>query len=368
MTPLRPQDLDALDRRLLTLAQKEIPLVERPYRAFGESLGISSEAETLSRVERLKKGHILRQIGAIFDTRRLGYQSSLVAVRVPKERLDAAAAVVNEHPGVSHNYGRNHAYNLWYTIALPPGVSMERTIQRLHELCGGQVTRPMPTLRLFKIGVQLDVAGDSKLSDETDGAATWAWKTPPLAADLNERDVRAIRALQEDLPLDPAPFEGLGRQEGLSGEEILQGAHRFLRDGIMRRYSAVLHHRAAGFVVNGMAVWKVPPERIEELGPQMGGFRGVTHCYQRPTYEDWPYTVFTMIHARTGPECKGVVDAITAKTGLTEVEILYSTKEYKKVRVKYFTTELKKWEQKYGMTDHPEPVEGCIGHGSTGSP
>ncbi len=343
---LRPQDLDPLDRRMLTLAQKEFPLVARPYAAFGEELGIS-ETETLSRIGRLKEGHILRQISAIFDTRRLGYQSSLVAVRVSKDRLDSAAAIINEHPGVSHNYGRNHTYNLWYTIALPPGISMEATVSRLHELCGGEVTRLMPTLRLFKIGVQLDVAGTSNLSEETDGAAAWAWKTPPKAASLSERDVRAVRALQEDLPLDPNPFDELGAREGLSGQELLEQAQWSLQEELMRRYAAVLHHRSAGFVVNGMAVWKVPLERIEELGPMMGAFRGVTHCYQRPTYEDWPYTVFTMIHARTGPECKQVVEAISAKTGLTECEVLYSTKEYKKVRVKYFTKELEIWNQKF---------------------
>ncbi len=343
---LRPQDLDGVDRKLLTLVQKGFPLTARPYAAFGESLGISEE-ETLSRIDRLKRGHLLRQIGAIFDTRRLGYQSSLVAVRVPKERLDAAAEAINRHPGVSHNYGRNHAYNLWYTIALPSGVSMEATVDQLHELCGGQVTRLMPTLRLFKIGVQLDVAGTTNLSDETNGEATWAWKSPPKAAELTAKDIRAIRALQEDLLVDPAPFAGLGAPEGLSEPEVLEFAQRFLQEGIMRRYCGVLHHRSAGFVVNGMGVWKVPLERVEELGPAMGGFRGVTHCYQRPTYEDWPYTIFTMIHARTGPECRQVVEAIAAKTGIGEHEVLYSTKEYKKIRVKYFTRELEAWNQRY---------------------
>ncbi len=345
---LRPQDLDALDRRLLTLAQKEFPLAARPYEIFGEGLGISEE-EVLHRIERLKNGHILRQIGAIFDTRRLGYQSSLVAVQVPKERLDAAAAVINEHPGVSHNYGRNHPYNLWYTIALPPEVSLEQTVNRLRELCGEAVTRLMPTLRLFKIGVQLDVAGAGKPSDEIAGAAAWGWETPPQAAELTAGDIRAIRALQEDLPLTPDPFQSLGVPEGLSGSDLLESARRFLREGVMRRYSAVLHHRSAGFVVNGMAVWKVPLERIEELGPVMAGFRGVTHCYRRPTYKDWPYTVFTMIHARTGSECRQTVEAIAAKTGLREFEVLYSTKEFKKVRVKYFTREMDEWNQKYSV-------------------
>ncbi|MBI3317956.1 MAG: AsnC family transcriptional regulator [Candidatus Omnitrophica bacterium] len=343
---MKVSDLDPVDRKLLTLIQVDFPLEPRPYRAFGERLGLSEE-DALGRIRRLKDGHMIRQISAIFDTRRLGYQSSLVAARYPKERLEAGAGVVNEHPGVSHNYGRNHAFNLWYTIALPGGVSLEETVQRLHKLSGAEATRLLPTLKLFKIGVQLDVAGETKLSDETDGSAAWSWTTPPQAASLSEDQIRAIRALQEDLPTESEPFPLLGREEGLSGSELLEQAGAFLKAGIMRRYSAVLHHRSAGFVVNGMAVWKVPTERIEELGPVMGGFRGVTHCYQRPTYEDWPYTVFTMIHARTGPECKQVVDAIAAKTGLGDCAILYSTKEYKKVRVKYFTRELDAWAKKY---------------------
>ena len=342
--------MDDLDRKILTEIQKSFPRVSEPFRALGEQVGIPG-AEALERIKRLREEKILRQISAIFDTRRLGYQSSLVAVRFQKNRLEEGAAVISEHPGVSHNYGRNHAYNLWYTIALPPGVSLEKTVQQLHQLSGGEVTRLLPTLKLFKIGVQLDMAGDSKLSDETDVSAAWSWSTPPTAAVLSEADTRAIRALQEDLPLDPEPFSGLGVEEGLSGEELLTGAQRFVEAGVMRRFSAVLHHRSAGFVVNGMAVWRVPLERVDELGPIMGGFRGVTHCYQRPTYDDWPYTVFTMIHARTGPECKEVVEAISSKTKLTDYAILYSTKEYKKVRVKYFTKELDAWAQKYSDKD-----------------
>ena len=332
------------------MVQQDFPCVESPYALFGERLGLSEE-ETISRIRRLKEGHIIRQISAIFDTRRLGYQSSLVAVRLPKEGLEAGAAAINEHPGVSHNYGRNHDFNLWYTIALPPGVSLEKTVERLHELSGARATRLLPTLKLFKIGVQLDVEGKTNLSEETTGEASWSWKTPPKAAALSERDVQTIRALQEDLPLGSRPFAELGAEEGLGEEELLSATRQFHEAGIMRRYAGVLHHRAAGFVVNGMAVWKVPLTQLDELGPMMGGFRGVTHCYQRPTYEDWPYTVFTMIHARTGPECKQVVEAIAAKTGLTDYAILYSTKEYKKIRVKYFTKELGDWAKRSGFAD-----------------
>jgi len=341
---LAPQDLDETDKKLLTWIQNEFPLSERPYADFGKRLQLS-EDETLVRIGRLKDGHILRQVGSIFDTRRLGYQSSLIAARYPKEKLDEAAAIINKHPGVSHNYGRNHEYNLWYTIALPPEVSMEETIDRLHELSGAQTTRFLPTLKLFKIGVKLDVMGTTRLADSDTNKPVWAWDKPPEAVDLSQADINLIRALQEDLPLEAAPFETIGKRYGVDAQTVIEAGNRFLKEGVMRRYSAVIYHRSAGFVVNGMAVWKVPEDRIAEVGLMMGSFQGVTHCYQRPTYEDWPYTIFTMIHARSGPECKEVVQAISDKTGITDHTILYSLKEYKKMRVRYFTTELDGWNE-----------------------
>ena len=336
--------------------QAEVPLVPRPFAALAPRVGVSEE-DLLARVAHLKEDGVIRQIGAIFDTRRMGYQSSLVATRIPVERLAAGAAVINEHPGVSHNYGRNHAYNLWYTIALPPRVSLEQTVQRLHDLSGAERTRLMPTLRLFKIGVQLDVTGDSNPAEAMPAGAAWSWKTAPEAAVVTEQEIQAIRCLQEDLPVEPEPFATLAARWGLTADALFAHAASFRERTMIRRYAAVLHHRSAGFVVNGMGVWKVPLERLEELGPVMGGFRGVSHCYQRPTYEDWPYTVFTMVHGRTGPEVHAVMAAIAQATGLTEHEVLWSVKEYKKIRVKYFTPELDAWAESWGQVRQPVPAE-----------
>lgn len=345
-TATAPRALDAVDKKLLNLMQAEVPLVARPYAVLAAKVGVN-ETALLERVARLKTEGVIRQIGAIFDTRRMGYQSSLVATRIPADRLEQGAALINQHPGVSHNYGRNHAYNLWYTIALPPRVSMEQTVRRLHELSGAEQTRLMPTLRLFKIGVQLDVAGDSNPAEATTTGAAWSWKTAPEAAQVTDEEIQVIRCLQEDLPVEPEPFAALAAAWGLTADALFAHAASFQTRSMVRRYAAVLHHRSAGFVVNGMAVWNVPLERVEELGPVMGSFRGVSHCYQRPTYEDWPYTVFTMVHGRTGPEVHGVVDAIAQATGITEREILWSIKEYKKIRVKYFTPELDAWARTY---------------------
>ena len=114
--------------------------------------------------------------------------------------------------------------------------------------------------------------------------------------------------------------------------------------GLLRRVAAILYHRRAGFSANGMGVWKVPPERIDELGPRMASFRGISHCYQRPTYADWPYSVFTMAHGRSKEECDAVLDAIAADTGIDERATLYSSTEFKKIRLLYFTDEFREWE------------------------
>src|SRR5947208_2596428 len=117
-------DIDPVDSQLLNLLQTQIPLVERPFAVLGQQAGIS-EAEALERVKRLRNPApparpIIRQISAIFDSKSLGYETTLVAAKIAEDKLDAAAAIINKHPGVSHNYRRNHAFNLWYTLAVPP--------------------------------------------------------------------------------------------------------------------------------------------------------------------------------------------------------------------------------------------------------
>src|SRR5918911_4230551 len=151
--------MDERDRELLNLIQNSFPLMARPYERLSQQLG-ESEDDTLERVRRLRRDNIIRQISAIFDTKSLGYKSSLVAMRVPPGRIGQAAQIINEHPGVTHNYERNHEYNLWFTIAVPPTSDLEHVVRRLHELTAAERTRVMYTLRLFKIGVDLDMKGD----------------------------------------------------------------------------------------------------------------------------------------------------------------------------------------------------------------
>lgn len=332
------QDMDLTDRRILNILQSSFPLTEEPFQEIGRQVGIPEE-EVIERIQALKRRNVVRQISAIFDTRRLGYKSSLVAMRFPPERLDRAARIVNEHPGVSHNYAREGYFNLWFTIAVPPDESLDEAVAEMARRCRAEAYRVMPTIRFFKIGVNFDMLTGEGAADDyyapqgrQDGDGR-AWDEP---VPLTDFEVQAIRELQEDLPLISRPFEGMARRLGISQARLFEIAEDFRRRGIMRRYSAVLYHRRAGFKANAMVVWRVPEERAEEVGRIMARSKWVTHCYQRPTFPDWPYSHFTMIHAATRQKCEEIAREISQATGIDDYKLLYSTREYKKTRVKYF--------------------------------
>ncbi|MGD2177582.1 MAG: AsnC family transcriptional regulator [Anaerolineae bacterium] len=324
--------MDAIDRRLLDLLQESLPLAARPFAALGEVLALS-EDQVLSRTRRLKEEGIIRQIGPIFSSRRLGYQSTLAAFHVSPERLEKVAARVSAHPGVSHNYSRNHHYNLWFTLTLPPDQDLEREIARLAGESGVSDALNLPSLRLFKLGVHFSM---SQKQGRSRAEARARDQSGPVMLTDFERDV--VRALQGDLPLVVRPFEPAAGRLGVTEERLLEAARELDRRGVMRRFSAVLRHRRAGFTANGMACWVVSEARLVEAGETAAGFRAVSHCYQRPAYPPrWPYNLFTMVHGRTQDEVESTVERIHEEIGPVEHTILYSEREFKKQRVRYFT-------------------------------
>lgn len=334
------------DAALLGALQESIPFVRHPFAEIGERCGLSEE-QVLARIAALKEERVIRQISAIFDTRSLGYASSLVAARIAPDRLETAVGVINGHPGVSHNYLRNHDFNLWYTIAVPPdsGLGLEGTVAKLDELSGAESTRLLPTLKLFKIGVRFDVGGVSKPGDRSRPGYTE--KNRRAVGPLSDLEIEFVRRMQRDLELVPEPFAAVAAELGLSFDEAAAMHRRFLDDGRMRRFAAVLHHRKAGFRANAMGVWAGPaddPGALQRMGETMAGFQAVSHCYQRPSYPDWPYNLFTMVHGQSREACEETLAEIARETGIADRLALYSTEEFKKVRVRYFTGEELAWE------------------------
>jgi DNA-binding Lrp family transcriptional regulator len=339
--------LDETDKRLMNLLQSSFPLDPEPFAL------IASEAElelddVLARTRRLLEGRIVREITPIFDTRALGYESMLVAAKVDAEHPQRPAAAVNAHPGVSHNYLRTHDFNLWFTIAVPPDseLGMEGTLRALMEETGAASMRQLPTLTLFKINMNLEMEkGTEALAAAVEAAPPRELERQPY----DEDDVATIQAMQGPMAAVERPYDEAAAELGTSTEELLERLRDMVDRKLLRRVAAILYHRRAGFSANGMGVWKVPEAEIMETGRRMASFRGISHCYQRPTYEDWPYSVFTMAHGRSKQECDAILDSIAAECGMGPEDraTLYSSTEYKKIRLHYFTDDYSRWEAEH---------------------
>jgi len=337
--------LDETDRKLLNLMQGSFPIAQRPYRRVAELSGVE-EQQVMSRVSRLLSQRIIRQVTPIFDTRALGYSSMLVAAKVDPDNPHRAARVINAHPGVSHNYLRNHEFNLWFTIATEPDseLGLQGTLDVLAREAGAESVRQLPTLKLFKIRMDLEMEGD------TDALSSAAAPVEPIELEpqpYDDFDIAVIRALQGDMPVVLEPYAPAAAELGVPQERLLAHLEGMQERGVLRRVAAILYHRRAGFSANGMGVWKVPDERIFDIGCRMAAVRGISHCYQRPTYEDWPYSVFTMAHGRSKEECDAILDAIAEQTGVHERATLYSSTEFKKIRLTYFTDDFRNWESEH---------------------
>ncbi|HEY3324916.1 MAG TPA: Lrp/AsnC family transcriptional regulator [Planctomycetota bacterium] len=343
--------IDEKSRLLLNVLQDEIPLVDQPFAALGAKIGLS-EADVLARLKELKASGVVRQISAIFDTRSLGYHSSLVACKSPPGKTDEVAAIISAHPGVSHNYARRHEFDIWFTIAVPPASNLEAHTEKLRELSGALSMRLLPTLRLFKIGMKLDMtAGKAREMGIEDDAPSYneesrSGEKQPLDA----VDIACVEALQDDMELRTDFFAPAAQRVGITTAQLFERCRSFQRDGRLRRMAGIMRHRQAGFAANAMGVWNVPPERVDELGAFFARHPAVTHCYLRPRYPDWPYNVFTMVHSKDVSSCDQLLSDLSHQSGITQYGALYSYKEYKKVRLRYFTGEIEGWEKQNGLS------------------
>ena len=320
------------DKELLNEIQWTFPLVTRPFDTIAKKFDTTPEI-IKEKLNNLKEIGVLRQLSAIFDTRKLGYTSSLVAMEIEHDKLDYVASQINRHPGVSHNYERDHQFNLWFTLAVPPGADLNSELEKFNVLKGIKKVRMLPTLQLFKIGVKLDMVDDKK----HEVAPTEEKKEiKNIKFEPTEEDKDFIRELQKDMEIIDEPFVNAAKNLGITEDELFSKMKHYESMGVLRRFAAILRHRQVGFTANGMIVWKVPEDRITSVGETLGSFPQVSHCYERPTYDDWPYNVFSMIHCKTHDEAYEVAKIIQDQIDVNEYKILFSSREFKKTRVEYF--------------------------------
>lgn len=324
--------------KILYMIQKDFPIVKNPFALIGRNLGIS-ENEIISIIRDQKEKKIIRQISAIFDTKSLGYKSSLVAFKINESNIEKATSIINMHPGVSHNYERNHSFNIWFTIAISPSskIGLEDTVKKLAKLTDVQDYILLPTLKMFKIAVKLDTTGKEKKKEVIK-------KHEKVDIDLTALHYDLIKDLQYDISIVSEPFKEIIEKYNITYEKFFEIINDLKKSGMMRRFSAVLYHRKAGFNANAMVVWELKDKDPIKSGELAAAFTAVSHCYLRPKYSNWPYSLFTMIHGKTSEYTQSVIEEINKEINAKSYMPLYSLREFKKVRLEYFTNAEREWE------------------------
>ncbi len=324
---------------LLEELQKDLPAVSRPFREIGAHCGLDEE-EALASIRALLAEGLIREIAALLDGRRLGFRSSLVALRAG-ERAEELAGGINGHPGVSHNYLRDHAWNLWFTLAVP---APRKLADEVALLAGPAEALILPAVRTFKLRVHLpflkeavppDPDAGEAAAGEAEANGTSAVAAIPLAA-LSSFEIRLLELLENPLPLVPEPWREIAGALQASEAEVLAAVGGLKQKGVLRRIAAVLRHRRAGFRANAMVCFRLPERRLEEAGRKAARLPQVSHCYQRETRPQWPYSLYAMVHARTREDCDALVRELADGIGGEDHQVLYSIRELKKQRIKYF--------------------------------
>jgi DNA-binding Lrp family transcriptional regulator len=325
---------------LLSIIQKRFPLHPRPFAVIAEELG-SDEESIIKLISEEKKKHIIRQISPIFDTKRLGYNSSLVSFKVRREDIDEAVEIINSHPGVSHNYERDHPFNIWFTLAVAPDskLGLKNTVERLAEMTKATEFIMLPTLKLFKIAVKLNTTGKDAKKEKV-------VKPNKKQIELSDLHYKVIALSQYDIPIVAEPFKAVIDELGIDYHTFFSILNELKDAGVMRRFAGILNHRKAGFNANAMVVWDIDEAKGEEIGKKAAEFSAVSHCYLRPKYANWPYNLFTMVHGKTTEETNSIIKEMAHEIEHFSRRPLYSTREFKKVRIEYFSPAFEAWEVK----------------------
>ena len=326
---------------ILLRIQKNFPLNAKPFETIANELNIT-EDEVIKTVQEQKEKKIIRQTSAIFDTKSLGYKSSLVAFEIDEDKIDEAVEIINAHPGVSHNYERNHKFNIWFTMAVAPDtkLGLEKTIEILAKMANANAFIILPTLKLFKISVKLDTTGKESKKEKV-------VKKEKIDIEMTPLHMEVVRRLQDDIAIVSEPFKDIIEDLNIDYETFFTIVEELQKSGMMRRFASILNHRRAGFNANAMVVWDIDETNGEEIGKTAASFSAVSHCYLRPKYDNWQYNLFTMVHGKTEEETNGVIQSIANEIEYKSYMPLYSSREFKKVRIKYFSKEFNQWEDQF---------------------
>lgn len=313
MERIDPTDLALLDR-----FQRDFPLEPRPFARIAVKLGLN-ESEAIDRLAALQAAGRIARVGGTVRPNTAG-ASTLAALAVPEDRIDAVAAIVSAEPGVNHSYLREADWNLWFVATAPDTAALESMLARI-EVTSGLPLLDLRLVRPFNIDLGFPLAGRPVAMPG--GRAL-------EAAVLRADDRPLLDALSSGLDLTPRPFAALALRLGREEPAVIARIGVLLAAGILTRLGVIVRHRSLGFTANAMVVWDVAD--TSEAGPALASLPGVTLAYERrPVTGVWPYRLYCMIHARTRHEALDVLESAKALPALAVADhlVLFSTRCFK---------------------------------------
>ncbi|WP_415382359.1 Lrp/AsnC family transcriptional regulator [Halosimplex sp. TS25] len=312
-------DLDAVDRALLNAFQGGFPVVADPYEPAAAALRDHdvdvTAAELHERLAALDEEGVLTRFGALINAEAIGGTATLVAMHAPEERFDEVAEQVNAHAEVAHNYEREHPHlNMWFVVSVADEDRVDEVLAEIEEETG-QETYNLPKQREFHVGAKFPVEGPL---EDVDGGIDLSGLGPDVDPDdrggLTPRERDLVVEIQGGLPTTRTPYRDVAEALDEDVEWVLSTIRRFDAEGKVRRVGVIPNHYSLGYSENGMTVWDVPDDVVDEVGPEIAAFDFVTHCYRRPRHEGvWPYNFFAMTHGRSEEESEARVEQVREK-------------------------------------------------------
>ena len=322
--------LTDFQRQLCNRLQRGVPLCPRPFAEIAQALN-SSETEVIEQTKALKDSGIIRRVTAVINHRALGFSGTLVTAQVPDEQLPLVTEAINALSGVSHNYLRQHRFNMWFTLQAESPAELQATLLRLQTKFGVDF-HSLPVTKVFKLDVRFDAeSDDGVLLQDVERMPG----TEPVA--LTETHKKVLAALQGGLDVAAQPFDTIC-PEGMTLDDLFAQLTELLDSGVIRRIAGVLNHHKLGFAANVMFAGQADPEHVVEAGRWLAHSGTVSHCYEREVFTGWPYNLFAMLHGRTMPQIQHTLDNLAA-TGLVRTfELLPTQAELKKQPVRHSFT------------------------------
>lgn len=314
------ETLPHLDQHLLNDFQRDVPICKRPFEHIADKLGVY-EGEVIERLNTLQEEGMISRFGATIRPNTIG-ASTLAALNVPEERIEEVANLVGSEPGVNHSYLREHEWNLWFVVAEPDRESLNETLNRIERRSGLKLL-DLRLVRPFNIDLGFSLTRSAKMAGN---------RKPADLSVLTEEDRPLLDRLSRGLAIVERPFLALATDLDRSEAEMIERLNELNSAGIMTRFGVIVRHRSIGWKSNAMVVWQVPETQIEEAGNALASHPGVTLCYQRNTVEGlWPFTLFSMLHARSRDEALEVLQRASRLPALNGIyhEVLFSTQCFK---------------------------------------